>query len=67
MIRKWYIELIAAEGHSRLYFGTWGSGSGNQVWDSVEFPVDWVAMTEDAILSELYDAVLVLMERRTAR
>lgn len=64
-VRKWYVELVAGHGNARLFFGTWAPGHGHQVWDSVAYPLDWKTMTESEVLSELYDAVLVLMERRS--
>lgn len=62
--RKWFVEIIEAEGRAQCFFGTAHPRTGTTLWDTLDgfsLPVQW---TERDILDELYVAVMRLMEVR---
>lgn len=62
--RKWFLEIIEAEGRAVAFLGTDHPATGTVVWDTVDgisVPAQW---TERDILDELYIALMRLMEVR---
>lgn len=64
MGHRWYVDLICIEGKAVMSFGHHSAATGSVVWDQEKWPVDFNAMTERQVLSELMDGALVFMERR---
>jgi hypothetical protein len=64
--RRWYVEIVAGTVGAQAFLGTSHVASGHQTWDRVDIGILPNTMTEDAILGELYGALLEFIERRTA-
>lgn len=64
--RRWYVEIVRGTVGSQAFLGTAHVATGHQTWDRFDLGALPEQMTEDAILGELYAALLEFLERRTA-
>ncbi len=62
--RRWFLEIIEAEGKCSGFFGTTSMQHGTQVWDQIALPISLQMHTERQILAELNDLGLQFMEKR---
>lgn len=62
--RRWYVSLEEHPTLTVARFGTMSLATGHQLWDEIAWPLPVSELTEAAILSEFYDAVLAFWETR---
>jgi hypothetical protein len=56
--KRWYVSLENHPGLTVARFGHVSRAAGHQIWDEYPWPLSPDALTERAVLSELYDATL---------
>ena len=61
-VSRWAVEMIAAEGRCAINLLYSRNGAPATVWASVSWTLPDVPLTADAMLNELYDGFLCLLE-----
>lgn len=61
--RRWFVEIIEADGHCLATLGYAYMPGSTIIWDTVPWTLPAEARPVQAMLSELFDACLVLQER----
>jgi len=60
--RRWFLEIIAAEGQCAACFGTSALGLGSSVWSTVAWELPSQPLTQSQMLHELMDVAMTFME-----
>lgn len=65
VVHRWYVSIERVPGKGTwARFGHQSPTLGHQIWDELPWPITDSVKTEREILSELYAAVMDLMEQR---
>jgi hypothetical protein len=62
--RRWFVEIMEVEGRCRAMLGYSYLPGRTVIWDTVDWTIPAQPVPTQAMLGELFDACLVLMERQ---